>query len=153
MNEIDLVRRFRAGMPTHDEDEMQHARHILMKAIEQDRNRTFGVSNLLRHAPRRSVAVVLAVLALPGSYAIARSAGVFDGGTVDLTLETATPASAPGSESEPADPAPAPSEFPDDLAPGADEPKSRHRARPGTVDPKPKTAPPTAERESDGGKD
>lgn len=163
MNEIDLVRRFRAETSTPDDGETQHARSILMEAIEQDRNRGFGVRERLRRAPRRTIAVALAVVALPASYAIADSAGVFgDGGTVTLTPETAIPAPAPGSESESAERTPQVSgDLGSELAPEtavpapgtASETESAHRAPRGTVDLTPKTGVPTSRAESKQGQD
>jgi len=159
MNEIDLVRRFRAETSTPDERETQRARGILLAAIGQDRNRAPSLRERLHRAPRRTVALALAVIALPGSYAIADSTGVLGGGsegTVTLTPETAIPASAPGSESDSTIPAPPASEplsielRPSDpglgadvAVPDADESDRRGRARRGTVDLTPDTAVPT----------
>jgi hypothetical protein len=121
MNEIDLVRNFRVDTATPDEEQVQRARIVFVEVIKQGAgSRTFGVRERVRRVPRSTLAVILAVIALPGGYAIADSAGVFEGGTVDLTLENAIPAPAPGSEPESTDPAPPASELPGDLAPGAD---------------------------------
>lgn len=131
MNEIEAVRRFRAETGTHDEREVRRARGVLLEEITRGREHDSDVRERLRRAPRRTIAIALAVVVLPGSYAIADSAGVFDEpGTVTLTPETATPAPAPGSESEPPATAPATG----DLAPDPSIGDSGDAPGPGSVE-------------------
>ena len=98
MNEIDLVRNFRAETETTDEEQAQRARIALVEAIKkEDGSRASGLRGWLRRPSRGAIAIILAVVALPGAYAIADSADVFEeDGTVTLTPENAVPALAPG---------------------------------------------------------
>lgn len=76
MNEIELIRRFRAQASQPDPDEAQKARDALMEAIDLER---LGADparrGRLSTVPRRTLAVALAIAVLPAGYAIAEGVG------------------------------------------------------------------------------
>ena len=97
MNEIDLVRNFRAETATTDEAQVQRARIAFVEAIKgEEGSRASGLRGWLRRPSRSAIAIISAVVALPGAYAVAESADVFEeDGKITLTPETAVPAPAP----------------------------------------------------------
>jgi hypothetical protein len=96
MNEIELIRRFGARKGSDsDNEQLQVARDLLMKAIDEERkNGPRSRQGLARvSSPRRIVAVAVAVLAIPGGYGLAQGMG--DGQVIKITPETAQPAPPP----------------------------------------------------------
>lgn len=74
MNEIELMRRFRAHSANPDNEQAQRARGSLMAAIAQERSGTSPVSpDALKIPRRRILAIALATALLPGGYAIAQA--------------------------------------------------------------------------------
>lgn len=105
MNEIDLIRSFRASTSSRNGTGAQRARTRLMDTVDAERgsdpHQSWALVGSGRHRPsRRVVFTAAAFLALPTGYAVGKTTGVFGGGTVVLTPETATPAPPPQSESK-----------------------------------------------------
>lgn len=98
MNEIDLVRRFRAesNAQANDDERESSARRLLMEAVNGER-----ASRGTSRRWVRPIAIVVGILLLPAGYAIADSTGVFgDDDVVVLTPQTAEPVPAPAAVSE-----------------------------------------------------